>query len=272
MKIGYQNLHTHTTYCDGTLSAEDMVKAAIQLGGSSIGFSEHSFVPFDEEYSMSLKDTPVYANEINSLKKKYEGQIEVFLGIEMDCFTDKVPDGMEYVIGATHHVEEDGQFITVDGSAEHIAKMSNRYFGGDYYAMAESYFAAVAKLIDKTNADVVGHFDLVAKQNIDGRMFDEMHPRYLKAALAAMDEVLAVCKLFEINTGAMYRLGKNVPYPSEYLLKELNKRGGEILLSSDSHDAGSMYYKFDDMIDLAKDCGFRHIKRLTKDGFIDVKI
>jgi len=272
LKTGYQNLHTHTTYCDGEKTAEEMIKAAIRISGGSIGFSEHSYVSFDEEYSMLIEDTPAYICEINALKKKYENEIDVFLGIELDNFTDETPDGMDYIIGSTHHVEKNEIYITVDGSYSHLVHMSNEHFHGDYLALAESYYATIAGIIDKTGADIVGHFDLVAKHNIDGRMFDEKHPRYIQAALRAMDEILEKCIIFEVNTGAMYRLGKKEPYPSEYLLKELSKRGGEVLLTSDSHNAKSLYYRFDEMRELVKSCGFKYIKHLTKDGFIDMKL
>jgi len=272
LTAGYQNLHTHTTYCDGKLPAEDMVKAAIQRSGGSIGFSEHSYVPFDEEYSISVADIPRYISEVNALKVKYEGTIDVFLGLEMDYFTDKPPDDLEYIIGTVHHVEKEGKYITVDGPARHLVQMNDEYFGGDYYAMAELYFSTVADVIHKTGADITGHFDLIAKNNIDGCMFDEMHPRYIKAAVDAMEQVLEKCKIFEVNTGAMYRLGKKEPYPSVFLLKELHKRGGEILLTSDSHKADSLFFKFDEMRELVRSCGFRYIKRLTKDGFINEKV
>jgi len=272
MITGYQNLHAHTTYCDGKLSAEDMVKAAIAQGGGSIGFSEHSYVPFDEEYSMMLEDIPSYINEINALKEKYRERIDIFLGLEMDCFTEKIPDGLDYIIGAVHHVEKDGQYITIDGWAEHLANMNQLHFNNDYYAMAELYYATVADVVDKTNADIIGHFDLIAKNNVNNSMFDEEHPRYVKAAISAMEQILKSCKLFEINTGAMFRRGSEKPYPSEFLLKELQKRDGEIIISGDSHKSESIYFKFSEMIDLAKSCGFTYIKRLTDNGFIDIKI
>ena len=272
MKKGYQNLHTHTTYCDGNASAEDMIKAAIQKGGSSIGFSEHSYVMFDEEYSMSLQDTSSYISEINNLKEKYNGTIDVYLGLEIDYFTERIPDGLEYIIGTAHHVEKEGKHITVDGWVEHLAVMNEMHFGGDYYAMAELYYATMAGVVEKTSADIVGHFDLIAKSNVDNRMFDEMHPRYMKAALSAMEQILEKCRLFEVNTGAMFRRGTLVPYPSLFLLKELQKRGGEVILSSDSHCAESLYYKFDEMTELIKSCGFTHIKRFTGDGFVNEKL
>ena len=268
----YQNLHTHTTYCDGTLSAEEMVVAAIQKSGGSIGFSEHSFVPFDLEYSIKLEDTPSYIREVNTLKEKYKDSIEIYLGLEMDYFTEKIPDGMDYIIGAVHHVEKDGNYITIDGFAEHLHKMAAEHFGGDYYAMAESYFETVANVVQNTGADIIGHFDLIAKNNVNGSMFDEMHPRYINAAVSAMEKILKECKIFEIYTGAMYRRGSSTPYPAVHLLKELQKRGGEVILSSDSHTAESLYYKFDEMRELVKSCGFKYIKRFTGNGFVDEEL
>ena len=40
-----QNLHTHTTYCDGKNTAEEMVQKAIELGFKSLGFSGHAPMP-----------------------------------------------------------------------------------------------------------------------------------------------------------------------------------------------------------------------------------
>jgi len=269
-----QNLHTHTTYCDGRLTAEEMIQAAIEKSGSSIGFSEHSYVAFDEEYSMKLCDTPLYIAEINSLKQKHKDKIEVYLGIEVDYFTDVecVPEGFDYIIGTVHHIEKDGKYLTIDATLENLEKIRDEYFGGDYYALAEAYYETITKLPEKFKIDIIGHFDLIAKQNIDSRLFDETNPRYMAAATNAMEQILTKCRIFEVNTGGMYRRGVKTPYPSKNLLTELQKRGGEELLSSDSHDADSLYYMFDEMKELVKSCGFTHIKRLTKDGFMDEKL
>ena len=35
------NYHTHTLFCDGTASPEDMVKQALRLGFDHLGFSGH---------------------------------------------------------------------------------------------------------------------------------------------------------------------------------------------------------------------------------------
>jgi len=269
----YQNLHTHTSYCDGKQTAEEMIIAAIQKGGGSIGFAEHSYVSFiDKKYSMSPEDTALYINEVSALKEKYLNIIEVFLGLEMDCLTENAPEGMDYIIGSAHHAQRDGIYVAVDGPVERLERANRELFGGDYLAIAESYYAMLADVAEKTGADIIGHFDLVTKYNSGGKMFDETHPRYIKAALGAMDRILERCKIFEVNTGAMFRVGKSEQYPSQFILRELHKRGGEVTLSSDSHSADSLYYKFNEMWELISFCGFKYIKRLTKDGFIDQEL
>ena len=270
---GKQNLHTHTTYVDGNKSAEDMIKAALQMGMTSIGFSEHSHLPFDKIYSMTQESTREYAKEIAELKEKYRGKIDVFLGLERDYFSEIEPEiKFDYVIGTAHWFKRAGEYICVDNGADLQNAAVKRCCGGDYYTFAEEYYAVMANIVKETKADIVGHFDLVTKYNQNNRAFDENHPRYIYAAISAMDEILKNCKIFEINTGAVYRYGKKEQYPSTYLLKELKVRGGEVLLSSDSHCAESLCYYFDEMTELVKACGFKHIKRLTADGVIDVKI
>ena len=266
-----QNLHTHTTYCDGKSTAEEMILAALELGCDSIGFSGHSFVEsIDELYSMSFETTRKYVGEIKALKDKYEGRIAVYLGIEQDYYSGTPGGVYDYVIGSAHLVEKNKLLLAVDHNARTVHQTVADHYGGDYYALAEDYYAVASGLGKATGADIIGHFDVVTKNNFDGSMFDLNHPRYVGPALDAMDEILKDCRLFEVNTGAMYRLGKIDPYPSPFLLRELKKRGGEVILASDSHDAPSLCHKFGEMRELLKACGFRYAKRLGENGFVDI--
>ncbi|MCL2408387.1 MAG: histidinol-phosphatase [Oscillospiraceae bacterium] len=254
------NFHTHTTYCDGVLSAEEMVQAAISRGLTALGFSGHSHEP--SGYGMNPQATIDYMHEVTLLKEKYKGRIDIYLGIEQEYYTDRPPPpkGLDYVIGAAHILKIGEEFISVDYGVAGQLRTVEQYFNGDFYAMAEAYFETVAMLAER-DFDIVAHFDLVTKYNLNGRLFDESHPRYVTAAITAMDELLKRHRLFEINTRAMYSQGKPEPYPSVFLLKELAKRGGEVILSSDSHDAESLCYKFREMEALVKSCGLRVVQQ-----------
>ena len=82
------NLHCHTTDSDGQDTPEQMIKAAIENGFKSIGFSGHSYTDFDEVSSMSLEGTEQYKKEIRELAERYKDKIEVFCGIEYDYYSD----------------------------------------------------------------------------------------------------------------------------------------------------------------------------------------
>ena len=52
-----QDLHTHTTYCDGKNTPREMIEAAMAKGLLRIGFSGHSPSPCpDEDYAMRAED------------------------------------------------------------------------------------------------------------------------------------------------------------------------------------------------------------------------
>ena len=76
------NFHTHTVFCDGNNTAEEVVKSAIEKGFSAIGFSGHGYTEFDLRYCM--KNTEGYIAEIKWLKEEYKNKIQIYLGIEED--------------------------------------------------------------------------------------------------------------------------------------------------------------------------------------------
>ena len=260
----YSDIHTHTTYCDGKSTPEEMVKKAIEKGFESIGISGHGYMDFDVSYCMTLEDTKKYVNEINELKKKYP-QTDILLGLERDYYF--APDGQEYdyVIGSVHYVEKNGVRYDVD-YYDVFADNVEKHFDGNFRTFVELYYETVKDVVNKTGADVVGHFDLVAKFNDGNKFFDEDADWYKECVIEALDEVSKTKPIFEVNTGAMSR-GYNKIYPSEFILKEIKKRGCDVVITSDCHDAETLGDNYDKAIELVKKCGFDKVFVLTKNGF-----
>ena len=260
----YSDIHTHTTYCDGKSTPEEMVKKAIEKGFESIGISGHGYMDFDVSYCMTLEDTKKYVNEINELKKKYP-QTDILLGLERDYYF--APDGQEYdyVIGSVHYVEKNGVRYDVD-YYDVFADNVEKYFDGSFRNFVELYYETVKDVVNKTGADVVGHFDLVAKFNEGNKFFDEDAGWYKECVIEALDEVSKTKPVFEVNTGAISR-GYNKIYPSEFILKEIKKRGCDVVITSDCHNAETLGDNYDKAIELVKNCGFDKVFVLTKNGF-----
>ena len=92
-----EDFHTHTTFSDGANSSEEMVLAAIEKGMTSIGFSEHSYAPYDLDCCIPSEDIPKYRDEIARLKKKYEGIIDIYCGVEQDFFAPAPEESFDFM-------------------------------------------------------------------------------------------------------------------------------------------------------------------------------
>ena len=260
------NFHTHSGYCDGKDSPEELVKAAIQKGFFALGFSSHSFTEMDKSFAMSACDAQKYRAELAALKEKYKGKIELYCGIEQDYFSDEPTDCYDFVIGSVHYVLKNGEYIAVDDTAGIVKDAVDRLYGGDFDEFAEDYFALVAKVAEKTNADIIGHFDLVSKYS-EKNGYGESQ-RFLAAAENAVKALIPYGLPFEINTGAMARGVRSVPYPSPEILKMIKMHGGEIMLSSDCHDKNYLDFAFDKAAVLARKTGFAR-SAVIKNGKIE---
>ena len=283
-----QNLHTHTTYCDGEDMPEAIVKEAIARGFDSIGFAGHGHAFFDEEYCMSTEGTKAYHDHLLSLKEKYRDQIKIYAGIEQDFFSDPVSYKWDFVIGSVHNLLVDGEIYALDLGRELIERVVSEHFGGDIYALIAEYYKLESRVVQVTGCDIIGHFDLITKYNEDGTLFDPNHPDYIQMWSRALDTIFlgadvgpfwtgaqrtgassSGAPIFEINTGAMTSGYRTVPYPSIDILRSIRARGGRILFSSDSHKKETLDNYFDAALDLAKEAGFTEKTVLTDEGFTE---
>ena len=266
------NLHTHTTYCDGKASPLEMVQAALTQGLTGLGFSGHSFTSFDDSYCMSREATAAYVDEIRNLQKEYQGRIPIYLGIEQDYFAEPAEYPYDFILGAVHYVEKENRFWDVDWSEARFRMVVEQCFGGDYYAYAQAYYAQVAQLKRKTGCHIVAHLDLLTKFNEGELLFCEGDRRYRDAAFSAIATLCREDVLFELNTGAISRGYRSVPYPSAMLLREICRLGGQVILGSDSHIPDTLLFGFEESIRLVKSCGFHAVVVLTEHGFTEVGI
>ena len=250
------NLHTHSTYCDGKSTPEETVRAAIEKGFSYIGFSGHENIYFDGRYCMSVEGEQKYYEEVNFLKEKYRNEIKILCGMETDIAAKHSDLGkFDYTIASAHYIKAGDGFCDVDESADKQKECIDLYYGGDPYAYAEEYYRNVSKL----RGDIIGHFDLLTKFDRNNDIFNPREERYKKAALSALSELLERNSVFEVNTGAMSRGYKDSPYPDMWILEEIKKRGGKVILTSDCHDCAYLDYGYDMAEKMLCDMGFTDI-------------
>lgn len=259
------NFHTHTNFCDGKNTPEEVVLAAIEKGFSTIGFSGHGYTPFDDRYCMA--DTPAYIAEIRRLKPLYADQIQILLGVEEDAHYPLDKSNYDYSIGSSHYFLLNGKYYPIDSGYDYFREWITAW---DYNIprLTENYYSHFCDYLRREKPTIIGHFDLITK-------FDEKYehlflenPEYNALAEKYTAIALESGSIFELNTGAISRGYRNTPYPAPNLLRLIKNAGSSVILSSDSHSVDTLDFGFADARLLLKDEGFQYVYSLTKDGIV----
>lgn len=96
------NYHTHTWRCNHAVGTErEYVERAIEGGLKILGFSDHTPMPYKDGYvsrvKMRLDQLEEYVETVLKLKKEYEKDIEIHLGLETEYYPDYFQQLLEIV-------------------------------------------------------------------------------------------------------------------------------------------------------------------------------
>jgi histidinol-phosphatase (PHP family) len=286
--------HTHTTFCDGKNSPEELVEWAIQRDFTDLGFSAHSIFPFSSSMHLAAENHEKYCREIRQLKEKFSHKIRILVGFEAEfLLPDYLPLQSNYsefqpdfLIGAVHMLSGksaaalgfqgdfgDGHF-SVDGPADHVKEGIQRVFDGDGKLACQVYFASVREMVATCDFDIVAHPDVLRRRNSILRFFHEDASWY-KDELEKTARVLSQSgKIIEINTGGIARNCVTTPYPSPEFLRLIHEGGGKICINSDCHRMEYLDAAYDVAIKTAETAGFKSIMVLSAENHwkeIDIK-
>lgn len=121
-----RNYHTHTARClHAKNTDEEYVLAALESGFTTLGFSDHTPWPYSDGYvsgiRMSAAQLSEYVQSIRQLKEKYQGKIQLYVGLECEAFPQYFPWireqkealGLDYLILGSHlsSEKEEGHFF-----------------------------------------------------------------------------------------------------------------------------------------------------------------
>lgn len=277
------NYHSHCTFCDGRSTPEDFVKFAISHGFRAYGFSSHSPLPFETFWNMSKDDMPEYLEEINRLKEKYAGQLEIYTSLEIDyldetynpsiAYFQELP--LDYRIGSIHflplseHLSEDNM-VCIDGAFADYKDSVDRYFEGKISKLVTRYFDSTLKMIEAGGIDIVGHMDKIYMNGhkYEGFSFDA--DWYQKPFKAVLDLIAQKGLMVEVNTKNLIKKQQIFPR-KEYLglLKDMNI---PVMVNSDCHYPDLVNDGRSEAFEILKDIGFRTTRELIKGSWQDVAI
>jgi histidinol-phosphatase (PHP family) len=263
------NYHTHTVFCDGKNTPEEVVISAIQKGFSAIGFSGHGYAPYDLKCCMT--DTEGYRQEVLRLRDRYRNEIEIYLGVEEDAFYSVDRSRFDYIIGSCHFIRLHDKYYPIDSKYEFF-KDCLALFEGDPLRFAEAYYRAFCDYLARRKPDIIGHFDLITKfDELDASLFLQ-NSDYQKIAAAYITRAAQSGSIFEVNTGAISRGLRTTPYPSADLLHVLKKLDAPLILSADSHHKDTLDFAFEETKQCLREIGFTKLFTLRQGGFVPYQL
>lgn len=235
-------LHSHTQFCDGHASMEEMAAAAAKANIAFYGFSPHSPVPIESPCNMEKEAVEAYLAEADRLHYLYSGKMELLAGMEIDRISDDWGPHIDYFqhlpldyrIGSVHFVpNQDGVPIDCDGSAERFLRNLKDGFRNDLRYVVERYFEEVLRMLERGGFDILGHPDKIAANASEACGSIEEEGWYG----ALMEDVISQASssgvIMEINTKA-YDTKKRF-FPAERWWKRIKLSGIPVAFNSDAH-------------------------------------
>ena len=244
MKI---DLHNHTTRCNhATGTEEEYIKQAINTGTLYFGFSDHAPMDFDTKYRMGFDQMQEYQNTIRTLQKKYEKEITILLGYEVDYLPNHMDTrvlnaDVDYLIGSVHFLDRWGF-----DNPEFLDGYKNR----DIDEIWSRYFELITQMAHSKLFDIVGHIDLI-------KVFQFLPKKpILEYATPALQAIKEADMTLELNV-AGYRKPCKESYPSKEILQKAYELDIPITFGSDAHAPQQVGMFSKEIESLAKNIGYK---------------
>ncbi len=153
-------LHTHSNYCDGKRKPDKYIKAACDMGLTTLGFSSHAPVPYppgssaiDVFWCMPVESIHSYVETIRNLQAENTGRLDVRMGLEIDYIPHVMGPGhpvframnLDYTIGSVHVAgrRNDGTMWTVDCGPEKFSAGIETLFSGSVEQAGCEYYRRI---------------------------------------------------------------------------------------------------------------------------------
>ena len=263
--------HLHSSFSgDSDTPTEEMILKGIELGLTRMCFTEHNDFDYPvTESTPERRSTPEGMFELNpdsylydflKLKEKYEGQINLYFGVEL---------GMQPHLSkqnAAFAKAHDYDFII---ASSHLCNGQDPYYPSFYEGRTQEeayteYFESILENLKfYSNFDVYGHLDYVVRY---GPTKDEgySYEAYRDIFDRILERLISMGKGIEINTAGLAK-GMRDANPCVGVIRRYRELGGEVItVGSDAHDPGQIAYAFDRAADILKDCGFKYYTTFEK--------
>ncbi len=260
--------HTHNNALgiyDGRAAPDEMISRAEELGFSAIGVSNHLIWHPNMSHASKMffqdwnKALDVAKRGLDGLREAAQNHnIKVACGFEVDFFPSATwRNGFEkmlkeldvdYLIGSTHSIlTSDEEHIY---NIYHLEELPLNISNEEKDELLKNYWNNVIGSIKSGYFDFIAHLDYCTQFNL---CTDDKWRPYKESLIEALDENR---QAYEINTGGYRKL--NRPFPDIWIIKELCKRNGPVLISDDAHYVEHIGSYFDDAESLLESLNYKN--------------
>lgn len=272
------NFHSHSRFDDGQEELEVYIHEALRRGFKVFGFSAHAPVLFESVWNMKKEDMDEYLSVTRALKEKYKDSIEIYTGLETDFYPDcidyRAVKGIDYTIGSVHFLkdEKSGEYLSVDGGPKDFEYSLHQGFGGDIQAFVQAYYGQIRKMLLSMTPSIIGHLDVIRKNNKDNTYFCEDETWYRDEVMKTLEVVSQTGVIVEVNTGGISRGYATQPFPNPWIIEACYHMGIPVMVNSDTHRPDTMDCYYEEAYKLLKRIGFRHQRILYKGEWRDINL
>ncbi len=249
------NFHSHTQFCDGRADMACFVASAVKEGYEHYGFTPHSHIPVESSCNMKKESIEAYIAEFQRLKKQYDGQINLYMSMEIDYlgkdwgasnqFFQDLP--LDYRLSSIHFIPSiDGcQLIDVDGRPASFIEKMHKFFNDDIRYVVDTFYARTLDMIEAGGFDIIGHFDKIGfnasafEPDIENKPWYQAHiSRVIEAIKESgiIAEVNTKAWLPPVNASAEENRGYEPRlFPSQQSIVRLKNLGVPLAVNSDTH-------------------------------------
>lgn len=237
----FYNFHTHTQYCDGRATIEEMTRAAVAEDFKYLGFTPHSPIPVESPCNMSIDAVMDYTAEIERVRKAFPGigiykSMEVdYLGPEWGPSNELVKTwDLDYVLGSVHFVPtQEGKPVDIDGNPERFVRNLRALFHDDLRYVVDKFYDQTLSMIEEGGLDIIAHLDKIAANASIVDPDIESYSWYKAHVEKVIDAVSQQGLIVEINTKAYAKTGRM--FPAVTWWPKIIDKGLDVIVNSDAH-------------------------------------
>ena len=246
------NYHTHTKRCRHAGGEDrEYIEKAIEAGYKILGFSDHAPLVFENGYvspvRMDMSELDEYVSSLERLRKEYEKDIRIFIGLEVE-YWPKIFEAtlryyqeypIDYMILGQHYTDDEATGNYVQNASGSEAELK------EY----------VRRVIEAVNT---GYFMYVAHPDIFNFTGDEaVYDKYMNQLIAELKKHELPIEINCLGYRARNRKPNPKPYPRLRFVELAAKQGCDFIVGMDAHTPEQLadYENLDGCMKMAQQFG-----------------